>query len=73
MKTGHIALIIAGFAVAGVATGTKKALDHTSFDNWKSVRNTGLSDSGGMGGLFRRPAGGRRMPLFLQYPHKEAR
>ncbi|MBJ2196338.1 S9 family peptidase [Barnesiella sp. CU968] len=46
MKTGHIALIIAGFAVAGVATGTKKALDHTSFDNWKSVRNTGLSDSG---------------------------
>lgn len=46
MKTRHIALIIAGFAVAGVATGTKKALDHTSFDNWKSVRNTGLSDSG---------------------------
>ena len=46
MKTRHIALIIAGFAVAGVATGTKKALDHTSFDNCKSVRNTGLSDSG---------------------------
>ena len=46
MKTRHIAFIIAGFAVVGVATGTKKALDHTSFDNWKSVRNTGLSDSG---------------------------
>ena len=32
--------------MAGNAVGTKKVLDHTSFDNWKGVRNTGVSNNG---------------------------
>ncbi|MDE6340601.1 MAG: prolyl oligopeptidase family serine peptidase [Muribaculaceae bacterium] len=46
MNKGYIALIlVAGLAVSGWAK-EKKVLDHTSFDDWKSVKNTGLSNDG---------------------------
>lgn len=46
MKKRHIALMMAAALMAGSAVGAKKVLDHTSFDNWKGVRNTGISNNG---------------------------
>ncbi len=46
MKKRHIALMIAAALMAGSAVGAKKVLDHTSFDNWKGVKNTGISNNG---------------------------
>lgn len=46
MKKRYIVLAVAGIIAAGAATGAKKMLDHTSFDAWKGVWNTGISNNG---------------------------
>lgn len=48
MRKRYIAVMAAGvMTMMGVtAAGGKKVLDHTSFDAWKGVRNTGLSNNG---------------------------
>ena len=40
---GIVATIAAGLLSA---SAEKKVLDHTCFDDWKAVKNTGLSKSG---------------------------
>lgn len=42
----YIAMMMAGIITAGAFAGSKKILDHTSFDAWKGVKNTGLSHNG---------------------------
>lgn len=50
IRKRYIALLASGMVMAGaMATGgalEKKVLDHTSFDAWKAVKNTGLSNNG---------------------------
>ncbi len=38
--------IMATWSIGAYGAGEKKVLDHTSFDDWKAVKNTGLSNSG---------------------------
>lgn len=40
------AILLIGSAVFSTAASEKKALDHTCFDSWKGVRNTGLTKDG---------------------------
>lgn len=46
MKKRYIALMMAAALMAGSAVGAKKVLDHTSFDDWKGVKNAGISNNG---------------------------
>ena len=50
IRKRYLSLLASGMVMAGaMATGgalEKKVLDHTSFDAWKAVKNTGLSNNG---------------------------
>ena len=46
MKKGYLVLSLTAAMAFSIAATGKKVLDHTSFDDWKGVKNTGLSRDG---------------------------